>query len=179
MSGFESRSLHSATRRRSPPESLLTSASHGGRRRASAAISRGRSTSHPSAASIFVCSSPCRSRSSFISSSLMGSANFSAMALYSLSQPMTSPRPSSTLPRTSRDSSSAGSWGRKPTLMSFWARASPSNSVSSPAMILSRLDLPAPFKPSTPILAPGKNDREMFSRMVRFGGTVLVTPCMV
>ena len=35
-------------------------------------------------------------------------------------------------------------------------RASPSISVSSPAMILSSVDLPAPFKPSTPILAPGK-----------------------
>ena len=28
-------------------------------------------------------------------------------------------------------------------------------------MILSSVDLPAPFKPTTPILAPGKNDSEM------------------
>ncbi len=46
-------------------------------------------------------------------------------------------------------------------------------------MILSSDDLPAPFSPSTPILAPGKKDREMFSSMVRLGGTVLLTPCMV
>jgi hypothetical protein len=29
-------------------------------------------------------------------------------------------------------------------------------------MIRNSVDLPEPFKPSTPILAPGKNDREMF-----------------
>ena len=28
-------------------------------------------------------------------------------------------------------------------------------------MILSSVDLPAPFNPTTPILAPGKNDSEM------------------
>ncbi len=57
--------------------------------------------------------------------------------------------------------------------------ASPSISLSSPAMIFSRLDLPEPFKPSTPIFAPGKNDSEMFFRMTRFGGTTLPTRCMV
>ena len=35
-------------------------------------------------------------------------------------------------------------------------RASPSISVSMPAMIRSSVDLPEPFRPSTPILAPGK-----------------------
>ena len=39
MSGFSSSSLHSATRRFSPPERFLTNASHSGRRKASAAIS--------------------------------------------------------------------------------------------------------------------------------------------
>ena len=34
--------------------------------------------------------------------------------------------------------------------------ASPSKSVSTPAMIRSSVDLPEPFRPSTPILAPGK-----------------------
>ena len=34
-------------------------------------------------------------------------------------------------------------------------------SSTSPAMILSSVDLPAPFRPTTPILAPGKNDSEM------------------
>ncbi|MNL41217.1 hypothetical protein D3C87_1636160 [compost metagenome] len=43
--------------------------------------------------------------------------------------------------------------------------ASPSISLSRPAMILSTVDLPEPFRPSTPILAPGKNDSEMSFRM--------------
>jgi hypothetical protein len=34
-----------------------------------------------------------------------------------------------------------------------------------PAMMRSRVDLPAPFRPSTPILAPGKKEREMFLRI--------------
>ena len=57
--------------------------------------------------------------------------------------------------------------------------ASPSKSLSTPAMILSRLDLPEPFRPSTPILAPGKNDSEMSLRIWRLGGTILPTRCMV
>ena len=57
--------------------------------------------------------------------------------------------------------------------------ASPSNSLSSPAMIRSRLDLPEPFRPSTPILAPGKNDSEMSLRMTRLGGTILPTRFIV
>ena len=57
--------------------------------------------------------------------------------------------------------------------------ASPSNSLSSPAMMRSRLDLPEPFRPSTPILAPGKNDSEMSLRMTRLGGTILPTRFIV
>ena len=57
--------------------------------------------------------------------------------------------------------------------------ASPSNSWSSPAMMRSRLDLPEPFRPSTPILAPGKNDSEMSLRMTRLGGTILPTRFIV
>ena len=53
--------------------------------------------------------------------------------------------------------------------------ASPSNSLSTPAMILSSDDLPEPFRPSTPILAPGKKLSEMPFKICRFGGTVLVT----
>ncbi len=33
------------------------------------------------------------------------------------------------------------------------------NSLSTPAMMRSKVDLPAPLPPMTPILAPGKNDR--------------------
>ena len=57
--------------------------------------------------------------------------------------------------------------------------ASPSNSRSAPAMILSSVVLPEPFKPSTPILAPGKNESEMSLRMTRLGGTILPTRFMV
>ena len=46
-------------------------------------------------------------------------------------------------------------------------------------MIFSRVDLPEPFKPRTPIFAPGKKLSEMFLRMVRLGGTVLLTRRMV
>jgi hypothetical protein len=58
-------------------------------------------------------------------------------------------------------------------------RASPSWSWSTPAMMRSTVDLPAPFRPSRPILAPGKKDSEMSLMMVRFGGTVLLTPIIV
>ena len=46
-------------------------------------------------------------------------------------------------------------------------------------MILSTVDLPEPFRPSTPILAPGKNDSEMSLRIWRLGGTILPTRFMV
>ena len=46
-------------------------------------------------------------------------------------------------------------------------------------MIRSSEDLPEPFRPSTPILAPGKNDRLMSRRMVRLGGTTLETRFIV
>ena len=46
-------------------------------------------------------------------------------------------------------------------------------------MIFSSVDLPEPFRPSTPILAPGKKDSEMSFRICRFGGTILPTRFMV
>ncbi len=57
--------------------------------------------------------------------------------------------------------------------------ASPSYSRSSPAMMRNRLDLPEPFRPSTPILAPGKNESEMSLRITRLGGTILPTRFIV
>ncbi|MBV6476560.1 MAG: hypothetical protein MOGDAGHF_02155 [Rhodocyclaceae bacterium] len=57
--------------------------------------------------------------------------------------------------------------------------ASPSMSLSTPAMIFSSVDFPEPFRPSTPILAPGKKDSEMSLRMWRLGGTILPTRFMV
>ncbi len=59
------------------------------------------------------------------------------------------------------------------------ARASPRMSVSTPAMMRSSVDLPEPFRPSTPILAPGKKDSEMSFRISRFGGTTLPTRFIV
>src|SRR5271157_3484160 len=46
-------------------------------------------------------------------------------------------------------------------------------------MILRRLDLPEPFRPSTPIFAPGKKESEMSLRITRLGGTSLPTRFMV
>jgi hypothetical protein len=66
-----------------------------------------------------------------------------------------SPTPSITLPRTSLLASRPGSWVRKPILMPGCGRATPSISWSCPAMMRRSEDLPEPFKPSTPILAPG------------------------
>ena len=46
-------------------------------------------------------------------------------------------------------------------------------------MIRSNVDLPEPLRPSTPIFAPGKNDRLMSRRMTRFGGTTFDTRFIV
>ena len=179
MSGSDSRSRHNATRRRSPPESLLTSASHGGSRNASAATSSLRPTSQPFTASILPCSSPCSSSSLFISSSSRGSAKRSLISLKRLMRSIVEATPSSTFPRTSLFGSRWGSWGSNPTRMLGMGIASPSKSLSTPAMMRSRLDLPEPFRPSTPILAPGKNESEISLRITRFGGTTLPTRRMV
>src|SRR5690554_7102857 len=58
-------------------------------------------------------------------------------------------------------------------------RASPSNSVSTPAIMRKRVDLPEPLRPSTPILAPGKKLREISLRISRLGGTTLPTRFML
>ena len=56
--------------------------------------------------------------------------------------------------------------------------ASPSISLSMPAMIFKSVDLPEPFRPSTPILAPGKKLSEMSFKICRLGGTILPTRFM-
>ena len=63
--------------------------------------------------------------------------------------------------------------------MPLCGRASPSKFVSMPPMIFSSEDFPEPFRPSTPIFAPGKNDRLMSRRMTRLGGTTFDTRFMV
>src|SRR5512136_222561 len=42
-------------------------------------------------------------------------------------------------------------------------------------MMRSTVDLPEPFSPSSPILAPGKKEREMSLMICRLGGTTLLT----
>jgi hypothetical protein len=69
--------------------------------------------------------------------------------------------------------SSCGSCGRKPTRTPGVGRASPVNSVSTPAMMRSSVLLPAPFGPSTPILAPGKKASVMSSSRTRSGASAL------
>src|SRR6188472_1002771 len=51
-----------------------------------------------------------------------------------------------------------------PTVASGSRTASPLLGCSSPAMILSSVDLPVPFGPTTPILAPCRKDRVTLSR---------------
>src|SRR6202050_4530363 len=46
-------------------------------------------------------------------------------------------------------------------------------------MMRSTVDLPEPFRPRTPIFAPGKNDRLMSRRITRLGGTTFETRFMV
>jgi signal transduction histidine kinase len=48
--------------------------------------------------------------------------------------------------------------------------ASPTNCVSSPAMMRNSELFPAPLTPSTPILAPGRNESQMSSRTLVSGG---------
>jgi hypothetical protein len=64
-------------------------------------------------------------------------------------------------------------------LIPFAGNASPSNSVSSPAMMRITLLLPAPFNPSTPILAPWKNESQIPLRISRLGGTTFRRSFMV
>ena len=68
-SGCSSSSLHSATRRRSPPDRWVTGSSPGGQRSASIACSMRLSSSQPSACSIFSISSPCSASSASKSAS--------------------------------------------------------------------------------------------------------------
>ena len=51
--------------------------------------------------------------------------------------------------------------------------------LANPSRIKSKEDLPEPFRPRTPIFAPGKNEREISFNISRFGGTTLLTRFMV
>ena len=58
-------------------------------------------------------------------------------------------------------------------------RASPRNSVSTPAMMRRSELLPAPFAPITPIFAPGRKARVMPSRITRSPETTFFSSCIV
>ena len=58
-----------------------------------------------------------------------------------------------------RSCRAAGPAAGSPTRVPSAGNASPAKSFSTPAMIFKSVDLPAPFKPRTPILAPGRNER--------------------
>jgi hypothetical protein len=88
---------------------------------------------------------------------------------------LVSATPSSTLPRTVFD-------GIEPRLLreeadrdAVGGNASPMN-WSSPAMMRSSELLPAPFRPRTPILAPGRNDSQMSFEDDRVGRMNLPEP---
>ena len=126
------------------------------------------------------CSSPCRSSSLFISSSIHRLGELRRHRIELAEQVAdVGDAELDVAAHVQRSRRAAGSCGRKPTLMSFLRPRFAFDLGIQPAMIRSSDDLPEPFKPSTPILAPGKNDNEMSSRILRFGGTVLDTPCMV
>src|SRR5213593_3483000 len=173
MSGRERRSRQRATRRRSPPEILATSMSPGGTRSASIASSTVRSRSQALAASILSCKRACSSSSFSISSASIGSPRPALTSSKRVSRARTSATPSSTLARTSFAGSSWGSCGRYPMRSPAAGNASPRKSLSTPAMIRSNVDLPAPLAPSTPIFAPWKNESQMPRRISRLGGTTL------
>ena len=69
--------------------------------------------------------------------------------------------------RTSLAGSRSGSCSSRPTVAPGASSATPLEVSSRPAMIRSRVDLPAPLGPRTPILAPGRNDSEMFASTCR------------
>src|SRR5437899_11683426 len=171
MSGRARRSRQRATRRRSPPEILPTSMSPGGTRSASIASSTVRSRSQAFTASMRSCSRACSSSSFSISSASIGSPSFALTSSNRVSSARTSATPSSTLPRTSLAESSWGSCERYPIRRPAAGNASPRKSRSTPAMMRSKGDLPAPLAPSPPIFAPGKNDSQIPRRISRLGGT--------
>ena len=99
-------------------------------------------------------SSPWRSMRRFISSSSMGSMNFMEMSLYSARMSITSCTPSWTTSMTVLSGSISGSCARYPTVYPGAHTTSPLKDFSTPAMILRSVDLPDPFRPMMPILAP-------------------------
>ena len=110
--GRARRSRQSATRRLSPPEIFVTSASGGGQRSASIAVSSVRSSSQPFAASIASCTRPYSAMTLSISASGRLSPIFSPSSSKRARSALSGPTPSSTFSRTVFFGSSCGSCER-------------------------------------------------------------------
>ena len=132
---------------------MSTGVSGGGQRSASIACSSWESMSQALRLSSSVCTSPI----SAIRASK--SASGSAMAMPSSSirdcSALMSATASSTFSSTVLPSVNGGSCSRMPTVASLASMASPLLGFTIPAISFSRVDLPVPFGPTTPILAPG------------------------
>ena len=158
----------SATRRRSPPESVVTSRSPSGSRSASIARSSVASRLQASARSICSCTFACSASS--VSKSASGSANLAEIGVEAVEQ--VAQLADAVLDVLAHGSGSGRA--RAPARACRRSRpgassATPLDGSSSPAMIRSSVDLPAPFGPSTPILAPGRKLSEMFASTCRSG----------
>ena len=122
-----------------------------GRRRASIARSIVASSDHASTRSICSCTFACSAISS--SKSASGSENAAEISSKRVRRCRSRRMPCSTFPRTSFVGSSSGSCPSSPTVAPAASSARPDDGSSRPAMIRSKVDLPAPFAPSTPISA--------------------------
>mmetsp|Transcript_16632 Transcript_16632/g.32994 ORF Transcript_16632/g.32994 Transcript_16632/m.32994 type:complete len:208 (-) Transcript_16632:123-746(-) len=169
---------HKATRRFSPPDSLDTIAVAGGKLRAAIARSTLASKSHAPQSSSLVNSEACSSTNPSMASSLVSSqpmASFTSSKRFR--RAAASPAPPATLPRTSKASSSSGSWARYVTLVPGRIDTRPSKLVPRPASSFSRVDLPAPFGPTIPTQVLESKERLTSLNSVRPSGSLLVTPC--
>ena len=132
---------------------MSTGVSGGGQRSASIACSSWESMSQALRLSSSVCTSPI----SAIRASKSASGSAIAMPSSSIRacSALMSATASSTFSSTVLPSVSGGSCSRMPTVASLASMASPLLGFSIPAISFSRVDLPVPFGPTTPILAPG------------------------
>jgi hypothetical protein len=103
----------------------------------------------------------CSSSAALISSSDIGSAMRMLIASKASSLPLIAAQTLLDVPAHVLRGIERGLLLQKADTQFGCGRASPSISVSTPAMIRRRVDLPAPFRPSTPIFAPGKKLSEM------------------
>ena len=163
-----SSSRQSATRRRSPPESVVTSRSPSGSRSASIARSSVASSVQASRRSICSCTVALLGEQRVEVGVRLGELRRDRVEaveqVAQLAHAVLDVAAHVLAPGRARAPARAGRRSRRAR-----ARATPLDGSSRPAMIRSSVDLPAPFGPSTPIFAPGRNDSEMFASTCRSG----------